>query len=127
MIARLSLIAIGGTAAIALVTALTAPAASNANRFSISTAPGFKITLMKAGKEVDYVRRGTYAITVRDTKRVHNVAIWPARVGARPKILTSFAFVGTKTVTVTLRPGRYTVACQRHYMPQGMLDAFIVE
>jgi hypothetical protein len=55
MVRRLSLVAIAGAAAVALTSALAAPAASDANRLVIRTGPGFKMKLMRAGTEVDFV------------------------------------------------------------------------
>jgi hypothetical protein len=138
MIGRLSLIVVAGVAAVALASALAAPAASDAKRLTVKTEPGHKIKLRRAGREVDYLRRGRHTITIRDTSRSHNVALtsWDRYLnpGSR-KALTSFAFVGTKTVTVMLRPGRYSVSCLRHSYPcpfstcidRGMVDPFLVE
>jgi hypothetical protein len=143
MIGRPLLTAIAGVAAIALTSALGAPAASDANRLTVRTGPGKTIKLTRAGREVDYLQRGKHAITIRDTSRSHNVALTrlkaypsvPGRNRYPPKVLTSYAFVGTKTVTVTLTPGLWTVSCLRHSHPgphyhspdEGMTDHFRVE
>jgi hypothetical protein len=131
-------------AAIALTSAFAAPAASEANRLFVRTGPGLKIELRnRAGREVDYLRRGKHTIAIRDTSRSHNVVLtrwnpipgdWRWRRGPQ-RVVTSFAFVGTKTVTVTLTPGRYTVSCLRHSSGSpfagsekpGMSDPFLVE
>jgi hypothetical protein len=139
-IGRLLLIAIVGVAAIALTSALAAPAASDASRLAVRTGPGPKIKLTRAGREVDYLRPGRHAITIRDTSRSHNVVLtrWdPAYGGVRASrnVLTSFAFVGTKTVSVMLRPGRYSFSCRRHSsrescydcIDEGMVDLIRVE
>jgi hypothetical protein len=140
MAARLSLIASVGVAVIALTSAFAAPAASDAKRLTVRTGPDLTIRLTRAGREVDYLLRGRYTITIRDTSRSHNVALsrilGPAQHGLRrsAQVLTSFAFVGTKTVTVRLRQGRYTVSCLRHSRPsrhaaspdEGMTDSFLV-
>jgi hypothetical protein len=138
MLFRLSVIGLAGAVGIALVSALAAPAASDANRLTIRTGPGLEIKLTRAGREVDYLRPGRHAITIRDTSRSHNVALtsWDRHVRRGPrKVLTSFAFVGAKTVTVMLRSGLYTVSCLRHSSPcpfstcvdRGMVDSFRVE
>ena len=138
MIGRLSLSVIAGVAAVALTSALAAPAASDASRLSVRTGPDLKIKLTRSGREVDYLRRGRHTITIRDTSRSHNVALtsWDRYVRRGPrKVLTSPAFVGTKTVTVTLTPGLWTVSCLRHSSPspygstvdEGMVDPFRVE
>jgi hypothetical protein len=143
MIGRLLLIALAGVAGTALTAALAAPAASDAKRLTVRTGPGKTIKLTRAGSEVDYLRPGRHAITIRDTSRSHNVALTrlkatpsvPGRNRYPPKVLTSFAFVGTKTVPVALTPGLWTVSCLRHSRPgsayhepdQGMTDPFRVE
>ena len=144
MVGRLSLIVIAGVAAIALTSAFAAPAARDANRLTVRTGPGLKIKLTRAGREVDYLRPGTHAITIRDTSRSHNVALTRLTGFKRgggghdrdpPKVLTSFAFVGTKTVTVMLQPGLHTVSCLRHSsagpfsncVDRGMVEPFRVE
>jgi hypothetical protein len=126
MVRRLSVIAIAGVAAIALVFALSAPASTDAPRLLGRTGPGFKITLTGAGRKVGHLPEGEYTITIRDTSRSHNFVLrrW---VGAytSARTLTSFAFVGTKTVTVILRLGTYTYLCSRH-SERGMRGSFHV-
>jgi plastocyanin len=128
MVGRLSVIAIAGAAAVGLTFAVAAPASTDATRLVGRTGPGFTITLKRAGKDVEWLRRGTYTIKIRDTSRSHEFVLfrWRNPPERRPwKILTSFAFVGTKTVTITLRPGTYTYTCGRH-AAQGMHESFVV-
>jgi hypothetical protein len=97
-------------AALALATWSTATAAPTKLRGSVG--PGFTISLKTAtGKRVSIVSRGTYAITVSDRSDEHNFFL--SGPGVR-KQLTGVGFVGTKTVTVTLRSGRYTFVCTPH-------------
>jgi hypothetical protein len=129
MIWRLPLIAIAGAVAIALTSALAAPAVSDAKGLVIRTGPGFKMKLMRAGREVDYVGAGKHKITIRDTSRSHSVQLFEHPAQRFPgTTLSSLRFVGTKTVTVTLGPAgtRYSIVCRRHG-PKGMHDIFIVE
>jgi hypothetical protein len=137
-VGRLLLIAIAGVTATALTSVLGATAVNDAKRLVVRTGPGHEIKLTRGGTEVDYVRRGSRTITIRDTSRSHNVVLtsWDRYVRRGPqRVLTGFAFVGTKTVTVKLAPGLYTVSCQRHSSPcpfsscvdRGMVDSFRVE
>ena len=97
-------------AAIALATWSTASAAPTKLRGSVG--PGATITLKTAaGKRVSIVGRGTYAITVSDRSNEHNFFL--SGPGLR-KQLTGIGFVGTKTVTVTLRKGKYSFVCTPH-------------
>jgi plastocyanin len=97
-------------AALALATWSTATAAPSKLRGSVG--PGETISLKTArGKKVSMVSRGTYAITVRDRSDEHNFFI--SGPGLRKQI-TSVGFVGTKTVTVKLRSGKYRFVCTPH-------------
>jgi plastocyanin len=127
-IGRLLLIAIVGVAAIALTSALAAPAASDARGLVIRTGPGFKMKLTRAGREVDYVRAGKQKITIHDTSRSHSVQLLLHGRRYPDTTLSSLRFVGTKTVTVTFGAAgtRYNIVCRRHG-DKGMHDSFITE
>jgi hypothetical protein len=112
MIGRLSLIVIAGTAAIALVSAMAAPASSDAMRLLGTTGPGRTITLKKDGKELLYLKQGRYAITVRDRSPKHGFRL-TSNFGLNIRV-TSVRFVGRKTVTVTLKPSVYYYWCPAH-------------
>ena len=84
--------------------------------------PGFTISLKTpAGKNVTTLKRGTYAIVVRDKSPVHDFRLRGPGVN---KVLSSVAAVGTKTVTVRLAAGKYRFVCQPH--AGGMHGAFTV-
>jgi hypothetical protein len=76
--------------------------------------PGFTITLTKAGQRFTSIRRGTYTITVRDRAAIHNFVLEKTRGGDVEKRITTIRFVGTKTVTVRLSPGRWEYYCAPH-------------
>jgi hypothetical protein len=114
MIGRLSLIVVAGMAAIALVSAMAAPASTDATRLIGTTGPGRTITLKKDGKELLYLKQGRYTITVRDRSSKHGFRLnsnWQVGVNLR---ITSVRFVGTKTVTATLKPSVYYYWCPAH-------------
>ena len=97
-------------AALALATWSTATAAPSKLRGAVG--PGETISLKTAnGKRVSAVSRGTYVITVRDSSDEHNFYI--SGPGLKKQI-TSIGFVGTKTVTVKLRSGKYRFVCTPH-------------
>jgi plastocyanin len=97
-------------AALALATWSTASAAPS--KLTGTVGPGETIALKTAsGKKVSMVSRGTYAITVRDRSDEHNFLI--SGPGTRKQI-TGVGYVGSKTVTVRLAPGRYTFVCVPH-------------
>jgi plastocyanin len=97
-----------------LVTALALAAPSGAMapvKLTGVTGPGLTITLKKAGVKVRTLKHGKYTITVNDKSTAHNFRL---RGPGLNKQITTLAFKGTKTVTVTLRVGRYTYLCDPH-------------
>jgi hypothetical protein len=72
--------------------------------------PGYTISLKKGTKVVRTLKRGTYRITVRDRSDEHNFRLR----GPSGRLLSSVGWAGTKTVTLRLRPGRYTYVCDPH-------------
>jgi hypothetical protein len=117
---RISLL-IAGLAAGLMVIAPTG-AAPGATRLAGVTGPGFTITLKKAGVKVRTVRAGKYTITVRDRSTAHNFRLNGPGLNRQ---ITGLAFRGSKTVTVTLKRGRYTYQCDPHVL-QGMKATFRV-
>jgi hypothetical protein len=74
----------------------------------------YKINLaFPSGRRVRTLRRGTYTIVVHDYSTIHNFAL--GSVTQNRRIFTgSVRGVGTKTYTVSLRPGMYAYACSAH-------------
>jgi plastocyanin len=73
--------------------------------------PGFTITLKKNGIRVTKLKPGRYTFVIRDRANEHNFHL---RGPGLNRTLTSVGFVGTKTVTLRLRAGRYTYICDPH-------------
>jgi plastocyanin len=97
-------------AALALATWTTATAAPS--KLLGKVGPGETIVLKTAsGKRVSVVSRGTYAITVTDASGEHNFYL--SGPGVKMQI-TGVGFVGKKTATVKLGPGKYTFVCSPH-------------
>jgi protocatechuate 3,4-dioxygenase beta subunit len=84
--------------------------------------PGFTIVLKKGTTKVRTLKRGTYTIRVSDRSPSHNFHVFGPGVNKR---ITSVLFVGTKTVTVSLKPGTYTYQCDPHVLT-GMKAKFRV-
>jgi plastocyanin len=75
--------------------------------------PGYTISLKSAhGKDVTTLKHGKYTFSVRDGAHIHNFTL--NGPGIRNKIITGTSFVGTKTVTVTLKKGKYRFYCTVH-------------
>ena len=98
--------------ALALAAPLAAPASTTATRLAGTTGPGFTITVKKAGRKVTTLRPGAYTITVSDKSAAHDFVL--TGPGIRRKVITGLAFKGSKTVTVTLKRGRYEYYCTPH-------------
>jgi hypothetical protein len=97
------------TALVAL--AVAAPAWAATPTLVGTDGPGFTISLKRAGKKVTTVKRGTYRITVNDRSDFHNFRLRGPGVN---RAITTVVFVGRKTVTLRLKPGRYTFLCDPH-------------
>lgn len=113
---------------LAVVAALALPptgfALLSATKLDGTTGPGFTITLKKAGKKVTRLKPGKYTLTVRDRADVHDFVL--TGPGIKRKLVTGLAFTGSKTVTVTLKRGRYEYYCTPHRMA-GMRGFFTVK
>lgn len=72
----------------------------------------FKLTLTRNGKKVKTLKKGTYTFVIHDDSKLHNYAL--LEPGGKKKIFTSVKFVGTKTFTVKLKPGKYLAYCVPH-------------
>src|SRR5919201_6466978 len=100
------------TTAAAAAFLLATPAADAKTLLKGTVGPGFTITLKTAsGKRVTTLKPGVYAISVVDSSSIHNFRLKGPGVNVA---ITSVAFVGTKTVGVTLRKGTYTYQCDPH-------------
>jgi plastocyanin len=87
------------------------PSAPVGARLTLTSGPGFRITLRtSAGKAVTRLRPGRYTFVVRDRSRAHNARLR----GAGASRATGVPFVGVQTWTVTLRKGTLTFQCDPH-------------
>jgi plastocyanin len=99
-------------AILVLAAALVVPTASAKTLLKGTVGPGFTISLKNAaGQKVTTLKHGVYAIRVADRSASHDFHVKGPGVN---KVITGVGFVGTKTVTVTLKPGRYTFVCDPH-------------
>ena len=96
--------------AVLVALAVAAPAWGKATPLAGTVGPGFTISLKKAGTKVTTLRRGSYTIAVNDRSDFHNFRVRGPGVNRA----TGVAFVGRRSFTVTLRPGRYTIVCDPH-------------
>jgi Copper binding proteins, plastocyanin/azurin family len=105
---RIPLLATGLVAALALA---VPTGAMTPTKLKGTVGPGFTIFLKKGTATVKTLKPGKYTITVQDKSNIHNFRLKGPGLNKR---ITSVSFVGTKTVTVTLKRGKYTYVCDPH-------------
>jgi plastocyanin len=96
-----------------------APSSAALPKLVGTVGPGYTITLKKNGVRVTKLKPGRYTVVIRDRASIHNFHL---RGPGLNRALTGIGFVGTKTVTLRLRAGRYTYFCDPH--PTEMRGSF---
>ena len=76
--------------------------------------PGFSISLTKSGQKVKTLKAGTYLFVISDKASIHNFVLEQVKGGKFEKDLTSVSFVGTKSVKIKLRAGKWKYYCAPH-------------
>lgn len=74
--------------------------------------PGFTITLTQGGKIVKTLKAGKHTLVIHDKASIHAFSLDGPHGYA--KDFTTVPFVGTKTVTVTFKAGKYKYYCPPH-------------
>jgi|SwirhirootsSR3_FD_contig_41_16989979_length_372_multi_4_in_0_out_0_1 plastocyanin len=99
-------------AGVAAMLVLAAPSgAMGPTKLKGTVGPGFTITLKKGTVKVKTLKAGKYSITVSDKSNIHNFHLKGPGVN---KVISATPFMGTKTVTVTLKKGIYRYVCDPH-------------
>ena len=96
------------TAAVGL--SLVASTAAAPVKLVGTVGPGFTITLKKGSAKVTKLKAGKYTFVIHDKSNIHNFHL----KGPVSKMITAVSFTGTKTVTLKLKPGKYTYVCDPH-------------
>jgi hypothetical protein len=109
---RVALASAAALVAVGIVTAATATTMA-AMKLHGTIGPGFTISLKNAkGGKVRTLKHGKYTFIVRDEASIHNFTL--NGPGTANKAITGTSFVGTKTVTLTLKKGMYRFYCTVH-------------
>jgi hypothetical protein len=74
--------------------------------------PGYKITLTQSGKTVKTLKHGTYTFVIHDKSSIHGWSLDGPHGFA--KDIAKIPSIGTKTVTLTLKAGKYKFYCPNH-------------
>jgi plastocyanin len=98
---------------VAAALAATAPtAAAPAPSVAGTVGPGFTIALTKGGHKVTKLKAHTpYRFVISDRATIHDFHL---RGPGIDRVLTSVAFQGTKSYTLTLKKGTYRFFCDPH-------------
>ena len=103
----------------ALVLALAVIAAASAFGRSASTltlvgtvGPGYTIKLTVNGQKVSRLKAGSYKLVLHDKASIHAWSLDGPHGYA--KDFTTVPFVGTKTIAVTFKAGKYKYYCPPH-------------
>jgi plastocyanin len=108
----LAILAVLAAAVVAAGTALGQSASTPKLKGTVG--PGFTIKLTKNGARVTSLKAGTYLFVISDKASIHNFTLEQEKGGKFEKHLTSTAFMGTKSVKVTLRRGKWKFYCSVH-------------
>jgi hypothetical protein len=74
--------------------------------------PGYTINLKLNGKAVKSLKTGTYKVVIHDKANFHGWSLDGPNGFA--KDISAVPFVGTKTVTLKLKAGKYKFYCPNH-------------
>jgi hypothetical protein len=72
----------------------------------------FKIDLTSNGKAAKTLKACTYTLVIHDDSSIHNYELDGPH--GKSWTFTSVSFVGTKTMTLKLTPGKYKAYCEAH-------------
>ncbi|HZR96481.1 MAG TPA: hypothetical protein VFA56_12355 [Gaiellaceae bacterium] len=72
----------------------------------------YTISLSFNGKVAKTLKAGTYTVVVHDDSKIHNYEL--DGPNGKSWTFTQVPFVGTKTVTLKLVPGKYKAYCSAH-------------
>ena len=97
-----------------LTLVLVASAWASTPKLMGTVGPGYTISLKKAGKKVTKLKAGRYRFAISDKASIHSFVIEQQTGGKFEKTLTGVSFVGKKTVTVTLKKGKWKFYCKPH-------------
>ena len=102
-------------AAVVVGTVLVAGASAKQSATPVLTGtdgPGYTINLKLNGKAVKTLKAGMYKVVIHDKASIHGYSLDGPHGFA--KDISPIPFVGTKTVTLKLKAGKYKFYCPAH-------------
>jgi len=94
--------------------AFLVPAQASSPKLVGIVGPGYTITLKRGTTKVKTLKAGKYTFVVTDKAGIHNFTLEQEKGGKFEKTLTGTSFQGKKTVTVTLKKGKWKYYCSVH-------------
>ena len=109
-------LAISGTlAAVSLMVIAIATASTTAPPIVKGTdGPSFTISLKRNGTAVKSLTAGRNTFVISDKSSFHGFTLEQVKGGTWEKNLAAVSFVGTKTMTVALKTGKWKFYCPAH-------------
>lgn len=109
-------LAISGTLAVVSLTVIAIAPASTAAPPTLkgTDGPSFTISLKRNGQTVRSLSAARYKFVISDKSSAHGFTLEQVKGGKWEKNLAAVPFVGTKTMTVALKPGRWKFYCPAH-------------
>jgi plastocyanin len=108
------LFAMAGIATTLVVAAAAFGQSRAAPKLVGTVGPGYTIKLTKNGAKVKTLKAGKYTFAITDKASIHNFTLEQEKGGKFEKHLTGVTFTGKKTVTVTLKRGKWKYYCSVH-------------
>ena len=109
-------LAIGATLAAVLVVGVGVASARTETipALKATVGPGFTITLKRNATKVKVLRAGSYKFVISDKASAHGFTLEQVKGGKWEKVRSPVGFVGSKTVTVKLKAGKWKFYCPAH-------------
>jgi plastocyanin len=108
--ATASLLAAASIAAVVFLV----PAQASTPKLVGTVGPGYTITLKKGTAKVKTLKAGKYTFVITDKASIHNFKLEREKGGTFERMLTGTSFQGKKTVTLTLKKGKWKYYCSIH-------------
>jgi hypothetical protein len=112
MTVRTSLVLLALIGASAVLVSSSLGARATTPTLTGTDGPAYTITLKQNGKAVKTLKAGTYRIVIHDKATIHGYSLDGPNGFA--KDISRIPFVGTKTITLKLKAGRYKYYCPNH-------------
>ena len=109
-----ALIIVGALVGAAIIASGSAARSAATPTLKGTVGPGFTISLKMNGKKVKTLKTGRYKFVIADKSTFHNFTLERESGGTFEKDITKVPFMGTKSLTLTLKKGKWKYYCTPH-------------